>query len=131
MLEGALLHLLVVYVARILADVVVDSLVEEPRAIDGRAVGEVSAVSEVEAHKGVPRVEACQEHSHIGLRPRVRLHVGPLGAEELLDAVDGELLGLVDHLAATVVALAGVAFGVLVRHAAAHGLHDLIADEVL
>ena len=34
------------------------------------------------------------------------------------DAVDGELLGDVDELAAAVVALAGVAFGVLV------GQHD-------
>jgi hypothetical protein len=34
-----------------------------------------------------------------GLRARVRLHVRVLGAEELLRAVDGELLDLVDDLA--------------------------------
>ena len=43
----------------------------------------------------------------VGLAPGVRLHVGVLGAEELLGAVDGELLDHVDELAAAVVALAG------------------------
>jgi len=35
--------------------------------------------------------------------PRVRLDVGVLGAEERLGAIDGQLLDLVDHLAAAVV----------------------------
>jgi hypothetical protein len=37
----------------------------------------------------------------------VRLHVGVVGAEQLLDALDRELLGDVDEFAAAVVALAG------------------------
>jgi hypothetical protein len=37
-----------------------------------------------------------------------------IGAEQLLDAVDGQLLGHVHVLAAAVVALAGVALGVFV-----------------
>ena len=45
----------------------------------------------------------------------VRLDVRVLGAEELLRAVDRELLDLVDDLAAAVVPLARVALGVLVR----------------
>ncbi|MCY1560596.1 hypothetical protein D9M68_977460 [compost metagenome] len=57
----------------------------------------------------------------------MRLHVGGpavlVGAEELFDAVDGELLGLVDELAATVVAAARVALGVLVGELAALGHH--------
>jgi hypothetical protein len=52
----------------------------------------------------------------------VRLHVRVLGAEELLRAVDRELLDLVDDLAAAVVALAGIALGVLVRRHGADGL---------
>jgi hypothetical protein len=44
----------------------------------------------------------------------LRLDVRVLGAEELLRAGDRELLDLVDHLAAAVVALVGQAFGVLV-----------------
>ena len=38
--------------------------------------------------------------------PELRLHVGEAAAEQLLGAVDGELLGDVDVLAAAVVALA-------------------------
>jgi hypothetical protein len=54
----------------------------------------------------------------------VRLHVGGLGAEQLLDAVDGQLLDHVDVLAAAVVALAGVALGVLVGQLRALCRHD-------
>ena len=60
----------------------------------------------------------------VGRRAAVGLHVGGVGAEELLDAVDGQLLGDVDELAAAVVALARVALGVLVGELAALGLHD-------
>ena len=47
--------------------------------------------------------------------PAVRLHVRVLGAEQLLRAIDGEFLDDVDHLAAAVVAPAGIPLGVLVR----------------
>ena len=50
----------------------------------------------------------------VGLAARVRLHVGEAAVEQLLGAVDGELLGHVDVLAAAVVALAGIAFRILV-----------------
>jgi hypothetical protein len=44
----------------------------------------------------------------------VRLDVGILRAEELLRALDGEVLGDVDERAAAVIALARIALGVLV-----------------
>jgi hypothetical protein len=44
----------------------------------------------------------------------MRLHVGVIGAEQLLGAVDGQLFDFIHMLAAAVVALARVAFGVLV-----------------
>ena len=50
----------------------------------------------------------------IGLTTRVRLHVGVVGAEQFLGAIDGELLGDVDEFAAAVIALARITFGVLV-----------------
>ena len=50
----------------------------------------------------------------LALAPGVRLHVGVLGAEQLAQAVAGELLGFVDHEVAAVVALRRVALGVLV-----------------
>jgi hypothetical protein len=54
----------------------------------------------------------------------VRLHIGVIGAKQLLGALDGQLLGLVDILAAAVVALVRVAFGVLVgQHRPLHRQH--------
>ena len=59
------------------------------------------------------------------------LHVGCFGAKDLLDAVDGQLLGDVDKFAATVVALAWVAFGVFVGEHRALGLQNRLRNDVL
>ena len=61
----------------------------------------------------------------------MRLHVGVLGAEELLGAVAGQVLDHVGELAAAVVAPSGIALGVLVGEHRAHGLQHGLADEVL
>ena len=53
---------------------------------------------------------------------RVRLHVGVVGTEQLLGALDGRGLDLVDMFAAAVVTLARIAFGVLVGQARCLGL---------
>ena len=67
----------------------------------------------------------------VGLRAGVRLHVGVLGAEELLGAVARQVLHDVGELAAAVVALAGIAFGVLVGEDAAGGFEHRFGGEVL
>ena len=97
----------------------------EPLAahVQRHAVGQVAAFGQAHAHDGVAGLQQREEHALVGLRAGVGLHVGELGAEQLLDAVDGQLLGHVDVLAAAVVALAGVALGVLVGQLAALGLH--------
>ena len=92
---------------------------------------QVAAVGQVEAEHRVARLERGEIDGRVGLRAGVRLDVGVLGAEELLGAVDGELLDDVDVLAAAVVALAGIALGVLVRQHAADGLHHGRAGVVL
>ena len=63
--------------------------------------------------------------------PGVRLDVGVLGAEERLGAVAGEVLDLVDDLAAAVVPLAGHALGVLVVEPGAERLEHRHRREVL
>ena len=68
---------------------------------------------EREAEHPVARLEDREVDGHVRLRSRVRLHVGVLGAEERRRAVPRQLLDLVDDLAAAVVALAGIALGVL------------------
>src|SRR5205823_4323746 len=69
--------------------------------------------------------------AHVRLRARVWLYVRVLGAEELLRAVDRELLDGVDELAAAVVAPTGIALRVLVRRDRADGLEDRRPREVL
>ena len=92
---------------------------------------QVAALVEVETHEGVARLEHGEQHGLVGLRAGVGLHVGELGAEEMLHAVDGELFHLVHHLAAAVVALAGETLGIFVGEVTAHGRHDLVGNEVL
>ena len=86
---------------------------------------------ELHAHDRVAGLDHRHVGGVVGLRAGVRLDVGVLGAEDLLGAVDGELLGDVDLLAAAVVALAGVALGVLVGEHRAGGLEHGLGHEVL
>ncbi len=113
------------------ADLVGRDVVELPRDVELHPVREMAAVREREAHDPVARVEQRVEDLRVGGRPGVRLDVRVLGAEQLLGAVDRELLDDVHVLAAAVVAPPGVALGVLVRQHAALALQDRLRDEVL
>lgn len=94
-------------------------------------MGQVAAVGQVQAEDGVAGLGQREQRGLVGGGTRVGLHVGVLGAEQLLDPVDGDLLGHVDVLAAAVVAAARVALGVLVGQDRALGLHDRDRSEVL
>ena len=128
--QGDFFHLVVVHPSRFLAQVVFQRVVQDARTIDGGSVRQVSAVGEIQSQELVAGIEAGQEHGRVGLRPRVRLHVGPFRPENLLKPFDGEAFTFVHHLAAAVVTLAGVAFGILVRQHRTHGFHHLVAHEV-
>ena len=65
--------------------------------------------AQVHPQHGVAGLQHGEVDGHVGLRAGVRLHVGVLGAEELLGALDGEFLDDVDVLAAAVVAPARAA----------------------
>ena len=75
--------------------------------VDGRAVGEMAAGSEIEAHEGVAGLQQRQKHRLVHLAAGVRLHVGELRAEQFLGAIDRQLLGDVDPFAAAVIAMPG------------------------
>ena len=112
-------------------DAVVHRLPDAPAVVHGGAVREVPAMRQRHAHELLARRQQHHERREVGLRARVRLHVGVRRAEELLQPVDGELLHLVHHLAAAVVPLARVALGVLVGERRAHRVDDRAAREVL
>ena len=68
-----------------------------PEKFTGGAVGQVPALGEIEREEGVARLRQREVGRHVGLRAAVGLDVGGLGAEELLRAVDRQLLDDVDH----------------------------------
>ena len=106
-------------------------VVQAARDVDLHPVREVAAVRELEPEDRVARLEQRVVDGDVRLRARVRLHVDVVAAEDLLRAVDRELLDHVDELAAAVVALARVALGVLVGQHRALALEDRLRDEVL
>ena len=78
-----------------------------------------------------PGEKQRQVGGHVGVGARVRLHVRVVGAEQRARTLAGQLLGLVDHQVAAVVALARVALGVLVREHRALRLEHRGRGEVL
>ncbi len=91
----------------------------------------MAAVRQIHAEDRVARLQERGHRGEVRLRAGVRLHVRVLGAEELLRAIDRELLDLVDDLAAAVVALARQSLGVLVGERRPHRLEHGRRDEVL
>ena len=112
-------------------DPVVHRLPDPATVVDSRAMRQVTAVRQRHAHELAARWQEHHERREVGLRPRVRLHVGVRRTEQLLQPVDGELLHLVHHFAAAVVPLPGVPLGVLVGERRAHGVDDGATREVL
>ena len=124
-------QLVVIDALIVLADAVRNDRVELAREIQRMAVREVSAVRQVHPQHRVARLEQREVHGHVRLCARVRLHVGVFRAEQRLRAFDRERLCDVDELAAAVVALARISFGVLVGEHRPCGFEDCAADEVL
>ncbi len=120
-------HLLVVDAAGFGVHSVFKGVVHEAGEVHGAAVGEVAAMAQVEADEFVAGLKAGKEHGHIGLRARVGLHVGVFSAKKLLDAFYRERFNLVYNLATAVIASAGIAFGIFVGQARAHGAHHIVA----
>ena len=84
----------------------------------------MAAGIEAHAQHRIAGLEQGEEHGGVGLGAGVGLNVGVGRAKEGLGALDGKALHFVHVLAAAVVALAGIAFRVLVREHAALGLED-------
>ena len=91
----------------------------------------MATVVESEGKHRVAGRQQRQVGGHVGLRSGVRLHVGVFCPVEALSALNRERLDLVDDSTATVVALARIALGVLVRGDAADCFHHGWPREVL
>src|SRR5450759_99257 len=91
----------------------------------------MSALREVETEYDVARLQEREVHRRICLRAGMRLHVGVVGGEQLLHAVDRELLHHVHEFAPAVVPLPGESLRVLIGQWSSHCLEHRWRDEVL
>ena len=96
-----------------------------------QAVREVAAVGELHGHDRVAGLQQREQAAMLADEPECGCTLACSAPKKLLAAVDGELLDLVDHVAAAVVARARAALGVLVGEHRAGGLEHGAAGEVL
>ena len=94
-------------------------------------MGQVAALGQIHAHDGIAYVEQGKVDGQVGLGAGMGLYVGIPGPEQLAGPADSDVLHLVHILAAAVIAVSGVAFGVLVGQHTAHGGHNGGGDNVL
>ena len=94
-------------------------------------VRQMPAVGQIEPQNRIAGRTQRHIGRRVGLRAGVRLHVHMLRAEEPLGAVARQVLHHIGELASAVVALAGIALGVLVGEDRARRLQHRAADKVL
>ena len=106
-------------------------MIQQAGSIDGRAVGKVTSHGKVQAHESVSGFEDGHGDGHVGLGAGMGLHIGILGIKQGAETVYGYLLYLVHHLAAAVIAFAGITFCILVGTDGTHGGKHLLRHIVL
>src|ERR1700730_13308212 len=95
------------------------------------AMGKMSAMRQIESKNGVARLQHGRECLHVGLRPGMGLNVRVFGPKKLLSPLPRQFLHNVGVLAAAIVALAGITFGILVSEDRTHGFEHSFADKIL
>ena len=123
-LEGNTLHLVVVDELGFGVNAIGHDVVVLAREVHRGAMGKMAAVVERKAKDGIAQVDERLIGRQVCIGTGMGLDVGVLAAEQLAGALDGQVFDDIDLLAAAVVALAGVAFGVLVGKHRAHCLHN-------
>jgi hypothetical protein len=98
--------------------------------IHRRAVGEMAAGGEIEAHERIAGSKQRQKYRLVHLAAGIGLHIGESGAEQLFGALDRQRLHHVDEFTAAVIAGAGIAFGIFVGQHRTLRLQHRAADDV-
>ena len=109
---------------RVFGNAIVDEVVQLAREVQPHAVGQVTAVGQIESQNGVANIQRSQVNGLVSLGTRVGLHVGVFGTEEFFGAVARDVFDHVDVLTTTVIATAGIAFCVFVGQHATGSFHD-------
>ena len=101
------------------------------RHVGRRAVREMAACGEIEAHECVAGLHQPEEDRLVRLRPGIRLHIGKPTAKQAAGTLDCERFGDVDELASAIIAPSGIALGVFVGHHRALRLENGAGDDIL
>jgi len=128
-LDGDAFHFVVIDLF-VLVETVGNDVEQLAGQVGRRTVGQVTAVTEVHAHDGIARLQDREIDGLIGLRTGMRLHVGVFGTEQALDAVDGDLLDLIDKFTAAIETLARITFGIFVGQLRALSFHHCRAGVI-
>ena len=123
MLLGKTLDLVVIDKFGFGINTVGDDVVILAREINGRTMGKVTTMVEGKAQHGIAQVDQRLIGGKVGVSARMRLHVGKLAVEQLASALDCQIFNDVDLFAAAIIALARIAFSILVGKHSAHCLH--------
>ena len=83
----------------------------------------MTAVSKVHAHNGIAGLKHGKEHCHISLSAAVGLHIAVLAAKQLLEPVARKIFGYIHKLAAAIITVCGITFGIFIGQMAACGGH--------
>src|SRR6266566_425190 len=94
-------------------------------------VREVPAMRQIQAENRVARLQHRRIRRHVGLRSSVGLDIGMLGPKKLFGTITRQVLDNIGKLAATVIAFARIALGILIGEHRAHGFEHSVADEIL
>ena len=98
--------------------------------IYGAAVAQVAAVCQIHAKNSIAGLRQSEECRQIGVGTGMGLDVGIVAAEQLTGSLSRQLLRHVHCIAAAVVAVAGIALGILIGKAGTHRQHDRGTDNV-
>lgn len=91
---------------------------------------EVAAHAEVETEDFIAGFQAGEKYGCIGLGAAMGLYIGPGSIEYFFQPVDGQVFNFIHYFTTSVIAPAGITFGVLIGGYSAHGLHHLQGGKV-
>ena len=130
-LERQLLNLSVIDGFRIAAHAVAHDIIHLPGKRNRSTVRKVATVRKVHSQNCISWIEGSKQDAHVGLASGMWLDIGMVRAKELFRSVSGQIFGYIDKFAAAIVALAWIAFRILIRKHRAHCFHYSLGCVVL
>ena len=125
-----LFQLVIVDGFRLFGDAVGDDLVRLAGKIQMMPVRQMSAMRQIQPQNRIARLQNRSVRFHVRLRSGVGLHIGVLRAKQFLRPVPRQVLDNIRKLAAAVITLAGISFGILIREHRAGSLQHGFADKI-